>query len=477
MTIIGLTALRARQGDGKSRNTLAARLMAWGTLSALSAPLAMVVLAMLTALCWAAAYYLGGGTNVAPHWFYIPIFMAGLRFGWVGALLFGIASAFVAGPLLPATVHPYSAQAMSDWVSRGIFFVVIGQFVTLMFGALRKISAQEAHLIEEQAVREAQSETLRSSEQRFRALVQRATDMILVVDPDGTFKSESPAVERILGWKPGHRLSKPFIDFVHPDDQERAAAAMNEVLTSYGKSCTVELRQHDATGLWHWVESTLTNMVDEPTVRGMVDNSRIVDERKALEDELLHRALYDSLTGLANRALLRERLENSLVRRDLDKRPPALLFIDLDDFKTVNDDYGHAVGDRLLIEIGERLQACARPEDLVARIGGDEFAVLIEERPGCRDAAADIAQRILDALNLPFDVSGRQTLVGASIGMSSYCGGAPDADLILRQADMAMYSAKGSGKSRFAAFTNEMDQFPRSYSDIKSATAVPSRNH
>ncbi|HVA05963.1 MAG TPA: diguanylate cyclase [Acidimicrobiales bacterium] len=468
MTTTGVTTVGVAGGDKSgpyaSLKSLAARLITWGTLSALPTPAAVVVLTALTALCYAAAYYLGGGTNVAPHWFYIPIFMAGLRFGWVGALLFGIVSMFVAGPLLPATVHPYSAQATSDWMSRGIFFVVIGQFVTLMFGALRKLTEQES-----------KSEAVRVSELHFQTLVQRANDMVLVVDPEGTYMSESPSVQRILGWEPGQRLSRPAIDFVHPDDREQASAVLIDVLANPGKPYTVELRQRDSTGLWHWVESTVTNMVDEPTVHGLVVNSRVVDERKALEDELLHRALHDPLTGVANRTLLRERLESALVRRNLDQRPPALLFIDVDDFKTVNDGAGHEAGDRLLMEIAGRLRACARPEDLVARLGGDEFAVLIEERPASPGTATVIAQRILDALQQPFDVSGRPCVVGASIGIATYRGGKPDADLILWQADMAMYSAKGSGKSRYAIFSSEMDEFLRSGSDIESVTAAPQK--
>ncbi len=451
---------REMASGNTSTKGLASLLIKWGTLNVLPAPAAAAVIVVLLFVSWGVTILLGGAGPVAPHWFYIPVFIAGLRFGPWGALATGVTSMVVAGPLLPLSFNPTTAQVASDWVSRGIFFVVIGQLVTLLFGAVRSLSAKEAL-----------AEGVRESEKRFRALAQRATDMVSIVDLDGTYITESPAVERILGWKPGQRTSWPAIESVHPDDQEKASAVLDDVIANIGKSRTVEVRQSDSSGEWHWVESTVTNMVDESTVHGIVVNSRVVDERKALEQELIHRALHDSLTGLANRALLRERLETSLVRRDLNERPPALLFIDVDDFKTVNDGYGHEVGDRLLIEIAERLHACARPEDLVARIGGDEFAVLVEEDPESRDAAEHIARRILGALEEPFDVSGRQTMVGASIGISSYCGGTPDADLILRQADMAMYSAKGSGKSQFAAFSNEMEQFFRSGSDIESATA------
>jgi diguanylate cyclase (GGDEF)-like protein/PAS domain S-box-containing protein len=447
------------------RRRMATRLMTWGTLSALPSPAAAGVIAGLIGLSWLVTILLGGAGLVAPHWFYLPVFLAGLRFGPWGALASAATSMVVAGPLLPLSFNPTTPQTTSDWVRQGIFFIVIGQLVTLSFSAVRGLSGQEAHLVEEQAVREAQAEGVREGEQRFRALVQRATDMILVVNPDGAFLSESPAVERILGWEPDQRLGLFSVDFVHPDDRERAEMALDDV-RSPGRSCTVELRKRDAGGAWHWVESTITNMVDEPTVRGIVINDRVIDECKALEEELLHRALHDSLTGLANRSVLRERLEGLLARRDVVERPPALLFVDIDDFKVVNDGCGHDAGDRLLMDAASRLRGCARPEDLVARVGGDTFALLIEERPASPSAAVDIAERVLKAFQRPFDVSGHKHFIGASIGISSYDVSAPDADQVLRRADIALYSAKSTGKFRYAVFSDQMDDVFRVGSSV-----------
>jgi len=385
------------------------------------------------------------------------VFLAGLRFGPVGALVAGVTATFVAGPLLPADSATGVPQAMSDWVSRGIFFVLIGEFVTYLFGAVRRTST-----------RAAQAEALREGEQRFRALVQRATDMIVVVDAGGAIKYESPAVERILGWAPGERLGMAAIEFVHLEDREMAQTAGVEVFADPGTSRTIELRRRDAAGSWHWVESTVTNLIDEPTVRGLVVNDRVVDERKALEDQLIQRAFHDTLTGLANRGLLRERLESALARRDRSVRRPSLLFIDLDDFKTVNDGFGHDAGDRLLTEVATRLRASVRPEDLVARLGGDEFAVLIDEVADDRDAANHIAQRIIDVLQAPFDVSGHRAHVRASIGIASYQGGVPDADVVLMQADIAMYNAKANGKDQYVNFSEKMQQGVRHRLEIEA---------
>ena len=233
--------------------------------------------------------------------------------------------------------------------------------------------------------------------------------MITVIDHEGRLKYESPAVERILGWPGGHRLGMRAEDFVHPQHRATGDAAAQRVLADPTQSETLELRLRDSKGSWRWVESTITNLLDEPTVEGIVVNHRVVDERKALEDELIHRAFHDSLTGLANRGQLRGRVKASVGVTPSVPRRRSLLFIDLDDFKTVNDGFGHDAGDRLLVEVSDRLKRCVREEDLVARLGGDEFAVLIEEGSAHADMASAVAQRVIDALQEPFEVSGHRT--------------------------------------------------------------------
>ncbi len=430
-------------------------LIAWLTLSDLPAPVALVVIAALFPISWAAAYYLGGGTIVAPHWFYLPVFLAGLRFGPLGALAAGVTATIVAGPLLPADAATGAPQAMSDWVSRGIFFILIGEFVTYLFIAVRRTTT-----------RAAQAEAQGESEQRFAALVQRATDMITVIDSEGLLKYESPAVERILGWPAGYRVGRRGEDFVHPQHRAAADAAGRAVIADPTKSQTVELRLLDSEGDWRWAETTVTNLLDEPTVQGVVINHRVVDERKALEDELIHRAFHDSLTGLANRGQLRGRVRGSV---DLSAScGKSLLFIDLDDFKTVNDGFGHDAGDRLLVEVSDRLKRCVGARDLVARLGGDEFAILIEEDSGCAGVASAVARRVIEALQEPFDVSGHRTRVSASIGIAECGDSAADADSVLMRADIAMYHAKANGKNQFVLFTEEMQQGVLHRLDIES---------
>jgi diguanylate cyclase (GGDEF)-like protein/PAS domain S-box-containing protein len=353
----------------------------------------------------------------------------------------------LAGPFLPANAATGAPQAASDWVSRGVFFILIGEFATYLLTAVRRASGGAA-----------QAEAKNESEHRFRALVQRATDMITVIDAAGFLRYDSPAVERILGWNPDTRFGLRAEAFVHPDDRATAERAWDAVVADPGRPQTIEIRLLDSRGLWHWVESTLTNLLDEGTVAGIVINHRVVDERKMFQEELEHRAFHDPLTGLANRGLLRGRVDGSIADTVPVGRPTSVLFIDIDDFKTVNDGFGHDAGDRLLVEVSRRLVRCVGSSDLVARLGGDEFAVLVDEPADGAAAASRVAQRIIDALRDPFDVAGHQTHVSASIGIATYLVGSADADSVLMQADIAMYHAKAQGKNQFVSFTDEMHQ-------------------
>ncbi len=435
------------------------RLIGWLTLSSAPAPVALVVIATLFPVVWAVAYLLGGADSVSPLWMFIPIFLAGLRFGPVGALVAGLMATVIAGPLLPGDAATAAPQATSDWVSRGIFFVLIGEFVTSLFIAVRRTTAR---------VEQAEALGERESEQRFRALVQRATDMITVIDKEGRLKYESPAVERILGWPAGYRIGMRGEDFVHPSHRRAADSAGQAVLDDPSRSETLELRLLDSNGSWRWVESTLTNLLDEPTLEGIVINHRVVEERKTLEDQLIHRAFHDSLTGLANRGQLRGRIRGFIAGETPGANVKSVLFIDLDDFKTVNDGFGHDAGDRLLIEVSDRLKRCVGAGDLVARLGGDEFAVLLDEAPGHSTAASTVAQRVIDALQEPFDVAGHRTRVSASIGIARQGASSADADSLLMHADIAMYHAKANGKNQYIFFTDEMQQGVLHRLDIES---------
>ncbi len=200
---------------------------------------------------------------------------------------------------------------------------------------------------------------------------------------------------------------------------------------------------------------TITNLLQEPAVRGLVINSRDVTDRKALEEQLAHQAFHDSLTGIANRALFKDRLRQTVARAGRRKEKPALLFFDLDGFKTVNDSLGHGIGDELLAAVATRLGPYVRGGDTMARLGGDEFAILLEDTEDAATAAVGVAERIIDALQAPFVLQNKEVFTSASIGIALLTG-PEDADALLRNADIAMYMAKAAGKARYQLFNPSM---------------------
>jgi diguanylate cyclase (GGDEF)-like protein len=193
-------------------------------------------------------------------------------------------------------------------------------------------------------------------------------------------------------------------------------------------------------------------------VRGIVLNSRDVSERKAFEEQLAHQAFHDPVTGLANRALFGERVRHAVTRARRDHIGLAVIFIDLDDFKTINDSLGHAAGDQVLLEVGKRLATSIRASDTAARFGGDEFAVLLEGVESAQEAA-DTAERILEALAVPLAIEHKELVTRASMGISMVAGEAPaDAEEMIRNADAAMYIAKRDGKGGYRMFEPAMHE-------------------
>ena len=247
----------------------------------------------------------------------------------------------------------------------------------------------------------------RQSEARFASLVSNSSDVVCVVNRDTTISYVSPAVARMLGYDPQVLEGTRFAELVHPDDMPKALHAMEPHDEDTRDSLLVELRvRHDRGDHLH-TETLISDQSDDPNVGGIVLNVRDVTERKRFEEQLEHQAFHDSVTTLANRALFHDRVSHALERQSRDHEPISVLFIDLDDFKTINDSLGHAAGDQLLLEVGERLRAAAcAAADTAARLGGDEFAVLLEDgEEGV--TAADVAERIMAMLEEPVHARGQ----------------------------------------------------------------------
>jgi diguanylate cyclase (GGDEF)-like protein len=230
------------------------------------------------------------------------------------------------------------------------------------------------------------------------------------------------------------------------------AAAERMASGDYGQRAQAKTK--DETGRLARSFNAMASAVQEHAGRLTTTNEALKDEiseRRKLEEQLKHQAFSDSLTGLANRARFLDRLEHALLRGGRSGVPLAVLFMDIDDFKSINDSLGHAAGDRLLAKVAERLKACTRPGDTVARLGGDEFGVLIEDLSGTSDAV-EVADRLIDRLKAPFDLDDRAVSTRASIGIAVSSSGEQDADELLRCADIAMYVAKGHAKGQYQVY-------------------------
>ncbi|HET8629755.1 MAG TPA: EAL domain-containing protein [Thermomicrobiales bacterium] len=301
---------------------------------------------------------------------------------------------------------------------------------------------------------------LAASEERFRALVQHASDLIRVVDAAGIIRYASPAIARVLGYTPAEVVGRRGFEWVHPDDAPRVARFHARVLESPGLAPPIEVRLRHRDGSWRRFEVIATNLLHEPSVGGIVLNARDITERTRLEAQLRHQAFHDALTGLANRALFVDRLGHALARAGRHGERIAVLYVDLDRFKVVNDSLGHPAGDALLGEVAQRLRRCLRAEDTLARLGGDEFTILVEELADGSQAAR-IAGRIAEEFAAPCAVAGQEVFVAASVGIALNTPDHAGAEDLLRDADIALYRAKRAGGASYALFDPSMNAAAR----------------
>jgi diguanylate cyclase (GGDEF)-like protein/PAS domain S-box-containing protein len=300
-------------------------------------------------------------------------------------------------------------------------------------------------------------EELARREERFRSLVQNAADLITVVSPDSTIQYQSPAVAHVLGYVPDEFVGTRLIEYVHPADSPVLASAFEDIVEGGARRFELEIRLKHRDGSWRHLEVVATDQRENPAIGGLVLNMHDVTERKRLEEQLRHQALNDPLTGLANRASFTDRLRRALAHAHRTQTHVAVVFVDLDDFKGINDSMGHSAGDLVLLDVATKLRAAVRASDTVARFGGDEFAILLEEIEDLADAES-VTERILEAVTAPTLVEGKEVFVRASAGLalSGHNGAGTDAETLLQHADVAMYVAKARGKGTYAVFEQHM---------------------
>jgi diguanylate cyclase (GGDEF)-like protein/PAS domain S-box-containing protein len=290
-------------------------------------------------------------------------------------------------------------------------------------------------------------------EARFRALFDNASDAVIVVDTLGRVKYATPSTARVLGREPGELLDRPIGHLLAQDDER----ALHVLLSTAAVATTVEWQMTAVGGARRDIEVDIADLRADPRIDGLVLTMRDITMRKILDSELRHQALHDTLTGLPNKSLFDDRVGHALGRADRSEGQVAVLFLDLDNFKLVNDSLGHPAGDELLIAVAARLLSVLKSGDTVARFGGDEFVVLIEDVDAAA-AAEVVGERLQNALREPFRVGAEEVPLHASIGIAVGRSRECTPSQLLRDADLAMYVAKRNGRGRSEQFAPEMHE-------------------
>lgn len=314
---------------------------------------------------------------------------------------------------------------------------------------LQAIAIQSGRLLETAQT----AEGLRQREAGIRALVQSSSDILMVVDKNITIVDLAPSAGVSLGYPAEELLGLPLTQVLHPHDVRGVLEDLLQVFRGGRQSRSMQWRLRRSDGSMFHAEVVINNLLDDPEVAGMVLSARDISERKALEAGMLHKVLHDELTGLPNRTAFMRLLENAVERCRSGSHSMAVLFLDLDRFKVVNDSLGHEAGDKLLVQVARRLQESVRPGDIVARLSGDEFVVIIDDING-PEPAVDVAEKILYRLREAIRIDSNEVFVSTSIGIAIENGSTPEANptTILNHADLAMYATKHRGRSGYSIY-------------------------
>jgi diguanylate cyclase (GGDEF)-like protein/PAS domain S-box-containing protein len=298
-------------------------------------------------------------------------------------------------------------------------------------------------------------EALRSSEERYRRIVDTASEGIWMVDAEGVTSFVNARMADILGYEMVDMVSRTMDDFLFEEDKEAYREWDKAIRQGNQKSDERRFRRRDGEVLWALVSASPT-FGSEQEFMGTINLITDITERKQQQEQLLYQAHYDPLTGLPNRFLAMDRLEQNIRVAARSGTSTALLFLDLDDFKKVNDALGHEVGDQALKLAATRLKQAVRNADTVARLGGDEFIILIHDIPN-KEAVCPVAEKIMQAFQQVFLVMGREVMLTASLGISIYPDDGNDPLVLLRNADTAMYHSKAMGRNAYQYFTESMN--------------------
>jgi len=298
---------------------------------------------------------------------------------------------------------------------------------------------------------------LEQRELRFRTIFEKSWSGVALLDADLKFRFAGSSTPNIVGYTEEELIGRELLEYVHPRERAAMHRLFATLMSTPSKEGHGELRFLHKNGTWIWLEGFAQNMLHESSVGAIILNYRDVSQRRMTEKQLEYRAHYDALTDLPNRVLFRDRVTTGLAQARRNKRGLAIMYLDLDHFKLVNDGLGHSFGDALLAAVARRLQSCLRASDTISRIGGDEFSILISDVSET-ESIAGVARKLLDAFEHPFRIEKHDLFVTPSIGISLHPSDGDDFETLVKCADAAMYRAKELGRNQAQLFTPSMNE-------------------
>lgn len=324
-------------------------------------------------------------------------------------------------------------------------------------GKLKALELEHADLLDSREQLAHQLKKYHRSLEEWEWFFEHSVQMLCIAGLDGYFRRVNAAFANTLGYTREELLARPFVDFVHPDDLGKTMRELAGLGTGRD-SISFENRYLAKDGSWRWIAWYCPAITDATTKLFAIARDITEDRRK--EAEILYKASHDSLTGLYNRAAFEESLESAIAQQDRNHKGEVVLYlVDIDGFKSVNDRHGHMAGDHLLQVISNRFRQIQRAGEMVARVGGDEFAFLVDGTPEPSGGypVEPLAERIIAQVSEPVALSKGDVTVGCSIGISMFPGTAGDLCTLMTQADKAMYAVKYSGKNGFRKYTPSLD--------------------
>ena len=296
---------------------------------------------------------------------------------------------------------------------------------------------------------------LRDSEERYRSLVENISEIVYSLDENADITYISPNIESISGYSPSEIIGKRFTEFIYEKDLTGRMNKLQEIMSERNES--TDFRFLTKFGESRWLRTAGRPILKDNRVLGVRGTLVDITERKLVEEKLVYMATHDQLTGLSNRALFNDRLAVELARAHRNPKKLAVMILDLDEFKEINDAFGHSFGDRLLKAVGRCLSSLLRESDTVARMGGDEFLILLSE-VAYVDDVANIAQKIIDAIRKPLSINNHELNITTSLGVAIYPEDGQDAETLIKNADIAMYNVKNHGRNGYQLYSSNIDK-------------------